>query len=70
MNQIQSDLSKIATDVVTVGASVSAVLATIVNVAPSVHIPANATALIVSVSTVLATVIAEARRFVRAKAAK
>ena len=51
------------------GASISAILALVVNLAPSVHLPAAATAIIVSASTVVATVVAEARRIARAKKA-
>ena len=67
VQSVQTDAKKIAGDVATVGASISAILALVVNLAPSVHLPAAATAIIVSASTVVATVVAEARRIARAK---
>jgi hypothetical protein len=69
ISNVQTDARKIAADVAGVGGAVSAILAIIVNAAPSVHIPATSTALIVSVSTVVATVIAEARRIAGSKVA-
>ena len=69
VQSVQNDAKKIAGDVVTVGGSVSAILALVVNLAPSVHLPASATAIVVSASTVVATIVAEARRIARAKKA-
>ena len=65
IQNIQNDIKIIAADVVTIGGSVSAVIATIVNVAPTVHIPASTTAILISASSVIATIIAEARRIRR-----
>ena len=67
MTQIQLDTKKIAADVVSVGVAVLAVLGIIVAIAPSVHIPTSVTAVLVTASSVLATVIAEARRVAEAK---
>ena len=67
MNQIQSDAKKIAADVATIGGTLSAVLVAVQQVAPAVHLPAGASALIISATAVLGTVIAEASRIAGAK---
>lgn len=60
---------RIAGDIVTVGGTVGALIAIVVNVAPSVHIPAGATAALVGLSAVIASVVQQARRVQRAKVA-
>ncbi len=69
INQIKKDMKPIAADVATIGGSIGALIALIVNVSPSIHIPAGTVALLVGVSTVVTTVVAEARRFAGAKKA-
>jgi preprotein translocase subunit SecY len=56
---------RIAGDIVTVGATVGALVAILVNVAPAVHLPAGATSILVAASTVIATVVQQARRVAR-----
>ena len=67
MQSVKADSKKIAGDVVTVGGSVGALIAILVNVAPAVHLPAAATAALVAASSIVASVVAEARRIQRAK---
>jgi drug/metabolite transporter (DMT)-like permease len=66
---IKIDHRKIASDVATVAATVGGAIAILVNVAPAVHIPAGATAALVSVSGIVAGIAAEARRIARTKKA-
>lgn len=54
---------KIATDVVTAGVAVGSVLAVIIAVAPSVNLPAKDIAYLVAASSIVAAVVAQARRF-------
>jgi hypothetical protein len=69
MNNIQKDVKAIAADVATVGATVGALIAIFVNAAPSIHLPAAATAALVSASGIVAGIAAEARRIARTKKA-
>jgi hypothetical protein len=62
-------VKKIATDVVTAGAAVSAVLAVVLNLAPSVHLPAQYVGYIVAASAIVAAVVAQVRRYAVAKVA-
>ena len=62
---IENYKRRIAGDIVTVGGTVGALIAILVNVAPAVHIPATATAILVAASTVIATVVQQARRVAR-----
>ena len=66
---IKTYAKKIATDVITTAASVSAILAAVLNLAPSVHLPAQYIAWIVTASSVVAAVVAQARRVAGAKIA-
>ena len=65
INSLKAHTKSILTDVITVGIAVSGVIAILVNVAPSLHIPANFKAWLIGLSAVLATVIAEARRIIQ-----
>ena len=66
---IQADLKPIAADVATIGGSVSGVLLLAEQIAPSLHVPAGAFAIIASASTVVGAIVAEARRIVGTKKA-
>jgi hypothetical protein len=69
IQNVQKYQKRIAGDIVTVGGTVGALIAVLVNVAPSIHIPAQATAVLVAASAVVATVVQQARRVQRAKVA-
>jgi preprotein translocase subunit Sec61beta len=66
---MNTTMGKIATDVVTVGVAVTAVLQLVIQMAPAIHISPSAQAIIITASSALATVIAVARRFAVQKAA-
>jgi hypothetical protein len=65
---VETYKKRIAGDIVTVGGTVAALIAIVVNVAPSVHIPATATASLIAASSIIATVIQQVRRVERNKA--
>ena len=67
--QIKIDRRKIAGDIVSVGVTLGVVIGIIVAVGPQVHLPASAIAALVTVSSIIATVVAEARRIRDAKVA-
>ena len=67
MLTIKFDRNKIIEDIITVGGSLTAVIAAVVNIAPQVHLPMSATVALVSASTVISTIVAEARRFSHSK---
>ena len=67
MTQIKIDKNSIAGDVVTYGVTLGAVLAVIIAAAPAIHLPSTATTILITVSTAIATVVAEARRVTGAK---
>ena len=69
IQNVQKYQKRIAGDIVTVGGTVGALIAVLVNVAPSVHLPAQATAVLVAASAVVATIVQQARRVQRAKVA-
>jgi NAD/NADP transhydrogenase alpha subunit len=69
MLTVRFDRNKIVEDIITVGATLTAVITIIVNVAPQVHLPMSVTAALVSASSVIAAIVAEARRFPRSKVA-
>jgi hypothetical protein len=60
---------KIATDIATTAAAVGSILAVLLNVAPSLHVPSTYIAWIVTASSVVAAVVAQARRVAGAKLA-
>ena len=62
-------LKEIASDVALVGTSVGIVLASLVNLAPSVHLPAPDIAILVSASAVVTAIVAKARDAVKVKVA-
>jgi hypothetical protein len=66
---MSTTFKKIVTDVVTTAGAVGVVLALVLNLAPVIHLPAQYVAIIVTVSSVVAAVGAQARRVVGAKAA-
>jgi hypothetical protein len=64
---VETYKKRIAGDIITVGGTVAALIAIVVNVAPSVHIPATATASLIAASSIIATVIQQVRRVNRNK---
>jgi hypothetical protein len=64
---VQNDAKTIAGDVVTWGGTLTVILTVLLNAAPSIHLPAQYIAVLLSASTVVATVVAQARRIARAK---
>ena len=48
-----------------IGVTVGALVAILVNVAPAVHLPASATSILVAASTVIAAIVQQARRVAR-----
>jgi hypothetical protein len=59
---LKARVKKIAADVAIIGASVGAALAALVNLAPSVHLPAADVAFLVSAASVVAAAVKEAKR--------
>jgi hypothetical protein len=66
---IRDNIKQIAADVATTAASIGAVLTVILSLTNTVHLPDNVTAIIVTASTVVATVAQEARRIAGEKKA-
>lgn len=64
-----SKIKTIATEVSAVAASFGAVIAAVVNIAPSAHIPAPEVAILVAVGSVLSTIVIEAQQIASAKIA-
>lgn len=60
-------LQRIATTIASVATSVGAVVAAVVNVAPSVHLPGADISILVAVSSVLATIVVEATQIASTK---
>jgi len=65
--QMKLYIKKIATDVVTAGASISAVLAVLLNTSNTIHLPAQDVAYIVTASSVVSAAVAQARRVLGSK---
>lgn len=68
VSAIRADVKKIAADVASVGASLTAVLAIVEQAAPNLHVPAGVGAALVSVTAVVSTIVLEARRLAGASA--
>lgn len=65
--QIKIDRRKIAGDIVAIGATVASVIAVLIAVGPQIHLPASAIAALVTISSIVGTIVAEARRVRDAK---
>ena len=65
----RTKLKEIASDIALVGTSVGVVLTALVNLAPSVHLPAPDIAILVSASAVVTAIVAKARDAVKVKVA-
>ena len=61
---IRGNAHKILTDILTVGASVGAILLFVQQLSTTVHLPAGANAIIAGATTLLATILAEVRRII------
>lgn len=70
VDQVKTDVKKIAADVASVGGSVAAILTIVENSAPSLHLNPGVTAALASISGIVATVVLEARRVASAAKAK
>jgi DNA-binding protein HU-beta len=64
---LSATIKKLAEDIVTTGVSVGAILAAIENIAPAIHIGGQYVAWIVAASSIVAAVVAQARRVAGAK---
>ena len=69
LDSIKRDAKPFVADLATVGGSLTVILTTVENVAPAVHLGAGASAAIVTATTVISTLVAQARRFVGAQKA-
>ena len=67
--QAKADSKKIAGDILSIAVSLAAVLAVVSNVSNTVHLPAWANAAIAPASSVVATIILQARRYSAAQKA-
>ena len=63
------NVKAVATEVATIAASVGAVLAVVLNVAPSAHLPAQDVAYVVAATSVVGAIAAEARKVAGVKVA-